>query len=103
MARAIGDAEGVAIYTGNLSGLALDRKDWPGAEALAIEALSSAEKVGRQELIAANCQRIAVALARQGKKPDGLPYARRALEIYTKLGMASDIEVARATLRECEG
>ena len=52
VARAVGYAEGVATYTGNLAGLALDRKDWPAAEALAREALPLSEAVGRQELIA---------------------------------------------------
>jgi hypothetical protein len=35
IATKIGDREGVAIYTGNLSALALDRGDWPAAEQLA--------------------------------------------------------------------
>ena len=52
VARAVGYAEGVATYTGNLAELALDREDWPGAETLAREALPLSEKVGRQELIA---------------------------------------------------
>ena len=49
IARAIGYAEGVAYITGNLAALAQDRKDWPGAETLAREALTLAEKVGRQD------------------------------------------------------
>jgi tetratricopeptide (TPR) repeat protein len=39
LARKINDREGVVIYTGNLAELALDREDWPAAEALAREAL----------------------------------------------------------------
>ncbi len=42
-----------------LAALAQDRKDWPQAEKLARQALPLSEKVGRLELIASNCQRIA--------------------------------------------
>ena len=101
VARAVCDAEGVAIYTGNLADLALDREDWPGAEALAREALPLSEKVGRLEMIACDCHRLAKALVRQSKGADGLPYARRAVDIFTRLGSPS-LEAARATLRECE-
>ncbi|MGC3957092.1 MAG: AAA family ATPase [Verrucomicrobiota bacterium] len=102
VAHAVGYAEGVANYTGNLSGLALDRKDWPAAEKLAREALPLTEKLGRQELIASNCYRLAKALLRQEKNAEGLPYARRAVEIFTRLGVADDIESACAILQECE-
>lgn len=102
IARAVGYAEGVAIYTGNLAALALEREDWPGAETLAREALILSKKLGRQELIAEDCRRLAKALARQGKPAEALPYARRAVEIYTRLG-SPELEKARATLAECEG
>ena len=102
VARAVGDDESVAAYTGNLAVLALDLEDWPGAEALAREALPLSEKVGRQEMIAADCRRLAWALARQGKGAEGLPYARRAVDILQKLG-SPDLEGARATLQECGG
>ena len=75
IARAVDDHEGVAAYTGNLAALVLDREDWPGAEVLAREALSLSEKIGRQELIASDCHRLAKALVRQGKKVEALPYA----------------------------
>lgn len=101
VARAVGYAEGVATYTSNLAALAMDRKDWLGAEGLAREALPISEMVGRQELIAGSCYQLATSLAPQGKKAEGLPYARRAVEIYTKLS-SPDVERARATLRECE-
>ncbi|MGH8625184.1 MAG: DUF4062 domain-containing protein [Gammaproteobacteria bacterium] len=101
IARAVGDAEGVTDITGNLASLALDRKDWPGAETLAREALAWSEKVGRQELIASNCHLFARALAQQGKPAEALPYARRAVEIYARLGSPS-LEAAHATLRECK-
>ena len=102
VARKVGYDEGVAYITGNLAGLRLDRKDWPGAETLAREALPLSEKLGRQELIASNCEHLALALMRQGKAAEALPYARRAVDIYTHL-RSPEFEAARATLRECEG
>ena len=101
ISKAVGDREGVAVRTGNLAALALSRKDWPSAEALAREALTLSEKVGRQELIAEDCRRLAEALTRQGQKPEALPHARRAVEIYIAL-RSPDLEVARRTLAECE-
>ena len=100
--RAVGNTEGEAACIGNLAGLALDREDWSGAETLALEALPLSEKIGRQESIAANCHRIAIALVQQGKHVEALPYAQRAVEIFTRLGSPS-FEEARAILAECEG
>jgi tetratricopeptide (TPR) repeat protein len=101
IARVIDDAEGIAVYTGNLAGLALDRKDWLGAEALARESLPLAEKLGRLELVASDCRRLAEALVRQGKRAESLAYAQRAVSIFTRLGLP-DVSYAREILIECE-
>ena len=101
IARDLDYAEAVATITGNLALLALDRKDWPGAEALAREALILAKKVGRQELIASNCHNLANALVRQGKPEEAIPHARRAVEIWEKLG-SPNLANAEEILVECE-
>ncbi len=72
------------------------------AEVLARQALALSEPLGRQELIAEDCHRLAWALGWQGKTREGLPYARRAVEIYTRLG-APNLKDALETLAVCEG
>ena len=108
VARALSYAEGVATFTGNLTALALAREDWAAAETLAREALPLSKAVHRQELIASNNHRLALALVRQGKaavrQSDGLcalDYARRAVDIYTRLG-SPRLGAAQALLAECE-
>ena len=102
ISKAVGYLEGVSFITGNLATLALDRGDFSGAETLVREALPLSEKVGRQELIASNCHRLAKALVGQGKTPDALPYAQRAVDIFTKLNSPNATE-AQATLIDCGG
>ena len=101
VAHAVGYAEGVAIYTGNLAGLALDRGDFPGAETFAREALPLSEQLGRQELIAGDCRALATALVRQGKSAaEALLHAQRAVNIYLRLG-SPNLERTRTTLADC--
>ena len=101
MARAVSYDEGVVLIMGNLAWLALKEENWSKAEALAREALPLTEKLGRQQLIASTCARLAEALVRQDKTAEALPYAQRAVEIYTKLE-SQDLAAAQATLRLCE-
>ncbi len=101
VARTVGYSSGLATSTGNLAALALSRNDWPAAEILAHEALPLSEAIHRQELIAADNHRLAQALVRQGKTTEALPHARRALDIYTRLG-SPHLAGAQAILAECE-
>ena len=101
IACTVGDEESIANCTGNLASLALDQKDWSGAEELASEALALSEKLGRQQLIAGDCWRIAISLERQGRRAEGLNYARRAVDIFARLG-SHYLSDAQKTLAACE-
>lgn len=107
--------EGIATDIGNLAALALDRAELAEdeapvlseAEGLAREALALAEKVGRQELIASNCHRLAKALLMQSKSKlnfdlqEALTLSRRAVEIYTRL-KSPRLQKAQELLEEIE-
>ncbi len=100
IARVIGFPNGEASATSNLAGLAFNSHDWAEAETLARESLHLCEKLGRQELIATDSRLLAKALLRQWKAAEALPYAKRAVEIFTRLD-SFDLEGARAILAEC--
>lgn len=110
-----------ASYTSNLAVLASDREQWAEAESLAREALALAEKVGRQELIASDCHRLAKALLMQSRSrfqrdvlsedeqsrqrrnlQEALALSRRAVEIYTRLRKPDSLQNAQVTLAEIE-
>ena len=101
IAKKAGYGEGVVTYTGNHAELALAQGQWHEAELRAREALMLGESVGNQELTAHDCRRLAQALARQDRWAEALPYAKQAVEIYTKL-CAPNLAGAQAVLKECE-
>ncbi len=102
IANAIGNPECcIADYNGGLIELALDRQQWEYAESLAVKALAEADKIGRKMLIAQGCDRLARAMARQGRKSEAIPYARRGVELFVELG-SEELQEARKTLLECQ-
>lgn len=100
IARAADFHEGIASYIGNLAELELDRENWHGAETLARDALSWAEKIGRQQLVAFDCYRLAQSLVRQGKKTEAIPHAQRAVDVLMRLSF--DVTKASELLKECQ-
>lgn len=102
ISKKIKHQEGIASCTGNLASLAIDRKNWSDGETLAREALQISESLGRLESIGMNCQRIAISLLRLDRAQEALPYSRRAVEIFTRLGSPKYVRSAQLTLKACE-
>lgn len=101
MARKVDFTEGIAGFQSNWAQLELDRKNWHKAEELAREALPLVESLGRQELIAYNHLHLADALAQQAKLAEARIHARRAVDVFRRIGHAQ-LEVALRTLQICE-
>lgn len=101
IAQKLNYAGAVAIYTGNLADLALDREQWSEAEDLARRALVPAHTVRDRELVAANYWRIAKALFQQEQPAEGMPYARKAVKVFASLHSPA-LAKAKETLQEFE-
>jgi tetratricopeptide (TPR) repeat protein len=92
----------VSIALSDLAGAESANNDYEAAERDYREALPLSEKVGRQELIAINCHRLAIALLKQNRNLDeALSLSRRAVEIYTRL-RSPRLQGAQETLAEIE-
>jgi tetratricopeptide (TPR) repeat protein len=102
IAKNVNHQEGISICIGNLASIALGQKDWHKGEILTREALTLAEAARRIELIGNNCHRLAIALEMQERRREALPYAQRAVEIYTKLRKASRSKEVQAILKRCQ-
>jgi len=102
IAKAARKWDGVAVATGYLAELGLDREHWLEAERLARKALKLSKDIGRKEMIAADSWRLAQALARQGCGAEGRCHAERAVKIFTEL-RSPDLTKAQSVLNECLG
>jgi tetratricopeptide (TPR) repeat protein len=101
IAQKLDNKEGIATYTNGLAELALGQEKWKQSEELSREALALSESIGYQELIAANCLRIAKCLSRLNQPSDGLPFAQRAVLIFRRLRYR-ELPYALEILAECE-
>jgi len=98
----INDIENILTGKGGLAEIALENRKWKLAEEIALDALKTAEKIGKQVSVATNATRYAKALAHQGHAVEGSAQARRAIEIFKRLHMDDGVKEAVAVLKECE-
>lgn len=102
LARKFDDQALIVLCIGNLGALALAQAQWDKAESLAREALPLAERVGRQEMIARDCNTIAKAIFKQNKNlEEALIFAQRAVEVFTR-SRHPNLSEAKQTLAEIE-
>ncbi|MDX6269062.1 MAG: hypothetical protein QOD28_285 [Acidobacteriota bacterium] len=103
IAKMINDEASIASLMCNLTDIAIARQDWPAAEELARKSLAMSEPLGRLQLIGKNCYVLAEALLKQNQSQGALPYARRAIDIFTQLRQPARVKTAQTVLQECEG
>ncbi|HEY9178636.1 MAG TPA: tetratricopeptide repeat protein [Flavipsychrobacter sp.] len=100
IAKAANNFSSVVLYTGNLAYRALDMGKLEDAEKLLREVLPLSEKLGRLELIGYNCYRLAEVLQKRRKNKEALTYAKRAVNLYARLGSPNLIDALK-TLKQC--
>jgi tetratricopeptide (TPR) repeat protein len=101
IAKRNNDLHAIAYYEFNLANLALDREDWSSAETLARDVLALAQRFVGQEMVGQIYRVLGTALIKLGNLQEGLPYARRAVQIFSQLRMPRELEQAQAELNKC--